>query len=92
VPQCLPLGRRRPAADHVLVRTADVGRDDPQDHAVRSRGAPVPHIVRYVLGDLELRIADVLYRDLVWSLVNYASIFRHRITPLMKSLLIKSLA
>src|SRR5215217_3568103 len=86
VPQCLPLWRRRPAPDHVLIGTADVGRDDPQDHAVRSRGAPVPHVVCYVLGDLELRVADVLYRDLAWSLVNYASIFRHRVAPLTKSL------
>src|SRR5215211_1674288 len=86
VAQCLPLRRRRPAPDHMLVGTADVGRDDPQDHAVWSRGAPVPHVVRYVLRDLELRVADVLYRDLVWSLVNYASIIRHRVAPLTKSL------
>src|ERR687893_1923926 len=51
MPQRLTLGRRSPAPDHVLVRAADVGRDDLQDNSVWGLTAH-PHVLRYVFGNL----------------------------------------
>src|SRR5205814_10290489 len=47
------LRSRRPPTHHVLIRPADVGSDDLQDHPVR--GVFSPERIRLTLGHLELR-------------------------------------
>src|SRR5581483_2126764 len=68
------LRRRRPAANHVLVRTADVRRNHFQDDAVRSV-LPAER-VRFALGHLQLRVRyglnlyltgfDICYSTICW--------------------------
>src|ERR671916_1009968 len=70
VPQRLPDRGRRPAAHHMLIGAADVGRDNLEYRGVRSLFGH-PHCARDLFGDLELRVLDVLYRYLPWSLVDH---------------------
>src|SRR5918998_889578 len=77
VPQRLPDGGRGAPANHVLVRTADVGGDDPQDDGVGGRFGH-PHRVGDLFGDLQLRILDVLHGDLAGPLVHHYPVVGHK--------------
>src|SRR5688500_16527879 len=70
VPERLPDRGRRPSADHVLIRAADVGRDNLEYYSVRSLLGH-PHRARDLFRDLELRVLDVLYRYLAGSFVDH---------------------
>jgi hypothetical protein len=61
------------AADHVLIGSADIGRNDLQNHAMLDLAASRV---------LELGIGDVLNLDLSWLGVDDATIFAHDKTSL----------
>jgi hypothetical protein len=63
-----PRHRRGAAAHHMLVRSADIGRDHLQDHAMLD---PAP------VGGLELRIIDVMDFDLAGSHIDDATVLAH---------------
>ena len=77
VPEDQPLGRGRAAADHVLVRAADVRRDDPEDHSVVALAADV--LLRHTGAflDGEAREVDGLDLDLPGAHVGNPSVVRH---------------
>ena len=74
VPEHESFRGRGPAADHMLVGTADIGRDDLQDHAMRDG----PAVRRFHLG-----IVDALDLDLVLAEIDHASIVAHETLPLL---------
>jgi hypothetical protein len=61
--QHLADGRCRAASDHVLVAAADASRNHPQDHGMWSLFCH-SHRASQVVGDLKLRVIDVLDRYL----------------------------
>src|SRR5919204_86225 len=74
--------RRRAAADHVLVRTADVGRNDPEDDAVLALAADVSLIDPWSVLENELGVVDGLDLDLPGFDVGNSFVTWHHITPL----------
>jgi len=62
--------RRGAAADHVLIRPADVGANDLQDHAVLT--------LAFLLRQFELGEVDALNLDLTRTQIRNTSIGRHR--------------
>ena len=66
--------RRRTAADHVLVATADVRRDDLQDHAVVAFAPDVRRVDARPVLQLQLRVGDLVDLDLAWRDVSHGPI------------------
>ena len=66
-----PGRRRRATANHMLVRSADVGRDDLEDHRM---------VDLATMGILKFRISDVPNLDHAWLDIDDTTILAHRIT------------
>ena len=76
-----PLGRRRAAAHHVLIRAADVRRDTFQDRGVRQFAPDVRGVDPRAVLQLERRVVDVLDLDRPWSHVGHAPVIWHFASP-----------
>ena len=70
-------GGGRPAAHHVLVRAADVGRDDSKDDPVGELAPDVGRVNTWTVTKLERREIDPLNFDLARLDVRHASIVCH---------------
>jgi hypothetical protein len=64
VPEDQARRRGGAAADHVLVRPADVGRHDLQDRAVRGLAPDIRRVDAWAVLQLQLRVVDCLHLDL----------------------------
>src|SRR4029079_12605142 len=76
-PSTSPLGSGGAAADHVLIRAADVGADGAQDGAVGHFATDVRGIHPRAVFEFELRIRRVDDLDDTRALVRHSSVPRH---------------
>src|SRR6185295_5893041 len=78
------LRSRGPAANHVLIRPADVGRHNLQNNAVR--GVFPAERIRFARGHLQLRVFDRFDFDLSRANVGNSTIARHTKSPLLRKM------
>ena len=74
-------GRRRTTSDHVLIRTADVRRNDPQDRSMTGLASDVVRMNAGSVLELELREVDVMNLDLARLDVGDAPVIGHDLAP-----------
>src|SRR5690606_38959671 len=81
VPENETLRHGRATADHVLVGSADVRGDGPDDGAVRKLPSHVGRVDARTVLEFEVRIVDVDDVHLAWALVSDSSVRGHWLSP-----------